>query len=250
MRFFRLFWIPDGMQAVDGTYVRDRSEDLLRILALESVRQKVLVVGEDLGTVPDEIRESLHRFGVLSYRLLYFEKTADDQFHAPQEYPRGALVSVTTHDLPTLAGFWLGRDIEARWDAHLLPEEATYKRMLAERTVEKQRMLDLLLGLKLLPDWFPRNAQEIPELTGELHNAIVGLLASTPCKLMVLNQEDLLKETEQQNLPGSTAEYPNWRRKMKCTVEELWGSPEIQAFTHMFRDWMERTGRLNPPSST
>jgi 4-alpha-glucanotransferase len=250
MRFFRLFWIPDGMQAVDGTYVRDRSEDLLRILALESVRQKVLVVGEDLGTVPDEIRESLHRFGVLSYRLLYFEKTADGQFYPPQEYPRDALVSVTTHDLPTLAGFWLGHDIGARRDAGLLPDEATYNRMIEERAVEKQRMLDLLIGLKLLPDWFSHNAQDVPELTGELHNAIVGLLASTPSKLMVLNQEDLLKETEQQNLPGSTAEYPNWRRKMKCTVEELWRSPEIQAFTHMFRTWMERTGRLNPPSAS
>jgi 4-alpha-glucanotransferase len=250
MRFFRLFWIPDGMQAVDGTYVRDRSEDLLRILALESVRQKVLVVGEDLGTVPDEIRESLHRFGVLSYRLLYFEKTPDGQFLPPQDYARDALVSVTTHDLPTIAGFWLGRDIVARRDAGLLPDEATFTRMWEERIVEKQRMLDLLIGLKMLPDWFPRNARDVPELTGELHNAIVGFLASTPSKLMVLNQEDLLKETEQQNLPGSTAEYPNWRRKMKCTVEELWGSPEIQAFTHMFRTWLERTGRLNPPSST
>ncbi len=250
MRFFRLFWIPDGMQAVDGTYVRDRSEDLLRILALESVRQKVLVVGEDLGTVPDEIREALHRFGVLSYRLLYFEKTPDGQFLPPQDYARDALVSVTTHDLPTIAGFWLGRDIVARRDAGLLPDEATFNRMWEERIVEKQRMLDLLIGLKMLPDWFPRNARDVPELTGELHNAIVGFLASTPSKLMVLNQEDLLKETEQQNLPGSTAEYPNWRRKMKCTVEELWGSPEIQAFTHMFRTWLERTGRLNPPSST
>jgi 4-alpha-glucanotransferase len=250
MRFFRLFWIPDGMQAVDGTYVRDRSEDLLRILALESVRQKVLVVGEDLGTVPDEIRESLHKFGVLSYRLLYFEKTPDGQFLPPQDYARDALVSVTTHDLPTIAGFWLGRDIVARRDAGLLPDEATFNRMWEERIVEKQRMLDLLIGLKMLPDWFPRNARDVPELTGELHNAIVGFLASTPSKLMVLNQEDLLKETEQQNLPGSTAEYPNWRRKMKCTVEELWGSPEIQAFTHMFRTWLERTGRLNPPSST
>jgi 4-alpha-glucanotransferase len=250
MRFFHLFWIPDGMQAIDGTYVRDRSEDLLRILALESVRQKVLVVGEDLGTVPEEIRASLHKFGVLSYRLFYFEKTLDNHFYPPQEYPRDALVSVTTHDLPTIAGFWQGRDIVARRDAGLLPDEATYNRMMGERVQEKQGMLDLLNGLKLLPDWFARDVQQVPELTGELHNAIVGLLASTPCKLMVLNQEDLLKETEQQNLPGSTAEYPNWRRKMKCTVEELWGSPEIQAFTLMFRTWMEKTGRLNPPSTT
>jgi len=245
MRFFHLFWIPDGMEALEGTYVRDRHEDLLRILALESVRNKVLIVGEDLGTVPDEVREALHRFGILSYRLLYFEQDRNGRMRKPEEYPLDALVSATTHDLPTLAGFWLGRDIEARRGAGLLPDDATYRQMLADRAREKQKLLDLLTDLKLLPDWFPRNCNDVPDLTGELHNAIVGILASTPSKLMVLNHEDLLKETEQQNLPGTTAEYPNWRRKMRCTVEELWESPEVQAFTRMFRGWLERTGRTN-----
>jgi 4-alpha-glucanotransferase len=245
MRFFHLFWIPDGMEALEGTYVRDRHEDLLRILALESVRNKVLIVGEDLGTVPDEVREALHRFGILSYRLLYFEQDRNGRMRKPEEYPLDALVSATTHDLPTLAGFWLGRDIEARRGAGLLPDDATYRQMLADRAREKQKLLDLLTDLKLLPDWFPRNCNDVPDLTGELHNAIVGILASTPSKLMVLNHEDLLKETEQQNLPGTTAEYPNWRRKMRCTVEELWESPEVQAFTRMFRGWLERIGRTN-----
>jgi 4-alpha-glucanotransferase len=245
MRFFRLYWIPDGSEATDGTYVGDRAEDLLRILALESVRQKIPIVGEDLGTVPDETREALHRFGILSYRLLYFERGPHGRFRTPAEYPREALVSVTTHDLPTLAGFWLGRDIEARRAAGMLPEESSYRKMFEERAGEKQRILDVLHELRLLPDWFPRSARDVPELTGELHNAIVGFLASTPSKLMVLNQEDLLKETEQQNLPGTTEQYPNWRRKMRCTVEELWTSPEIQAFTRMFRNWMARTGRMN-----
>jgi 4-alpha-glucanotransferase len=245
MRFFHLYWIPDGMDATDGTYVRDRAEDLLSILALESVRQKVLVVGEDLGTVPDEIREMLRRFGVLSYGLLYFEQDKAGRFIPPQQYPRQALVSATTHDLPTIAGFWQGRDIEARRNAGLLPDDATYNRMREDRIGEKQKLLDVLHSMQLLPDWFSRNAREIPELTGEMHNAIVGFLASTPAKLMLLNQEDLLKETEQQNLPGSTEQYPNWRRKMKCTVEELWGSAEIQSFTLMFRTWLEKTGRLN-----
>ena len=126
MRFFRLYWIPDGMDATEGTYVRDRYEDLLGILALESVRQKVVLIGEDLGTVPDEVREALARFGILSYRLLYFEQDRDGSFRRPDEYPRDALVSATTHDLPTLAGFWIGRDIEARRDAGLLPDEASY----------------------------------------------------------------------------------------------------------------------------
>jgi 4-alpha-glucanotransferase len=245
MRFFRLYWIPDGMEATEGTYVRDRFEALLSILALESVRNRVIVIGEDLGTVPDEAREVLHRFGILSYRLLYFEKDGSGRFRLPQDYPRDALVSATTHDLPTLAGFWIGKDIDARRDAGLLPDQGAYQSMRGDRAREKQKLLDLLHQLKLLPDWFPRDQAQIPELTGELHNAIVGFLASTPSKLMVLNQEDLLKQVEQQNLPGSTAEYPNWRRKMKCTVEELWTSGEIQDFAQMFRLWLERTGRLN-----
>src|SRR3984893_14055696 len=165
----------------------------------------------------------------------------------PNEYPRDALASATTHDLPTLAGFWLGRDIAARRGAGLLTDDAMYRQMQAERAREKQKMLDVFIELKLLPEWFPRDAANVPELTGELHNAVVGFLASTPSKLMVLNQEDLLKQTEQQNLPGSTAEYPNWGRKMKAAVEELWGSYEIQAFTQMFHGWLDRTGRLNSP---
>ncbi len=245
MRFFRLYWIPDGMDASQGTYVLDRWKELLPVLALESVREKFLIVGEDLGTVPDEVREALHRFGIFSYRVLYFEQDRDGRFRTPQEYPRDALVSATTHDLPTLAGFWMGRDIEARRAAGLLPDDDAYRSMLDERARQKQRMLDLLHGLQLLPEWFARNARDVPELSGELHNAIVGFLASTNSKLMALNQEDLLKETEQQNLPGSTAEYRNWSRKMKCTVEELWASAEVRAFTQMLRAWLERTGRLN-----
>jgi 4-alpha-glucanotransferase len=248
MRFFRLYWIPDGMEASGGTYVRDRYQALLSILALESVRNQVVVIGEDLGTVPDEARRVLHQFGILSYRLLYFEQN-NGRFRSPQEYPRDALVSATTHDLPTLAGFWLGRDIDARRDAGLLPDESAYQSMRADRAREKQKLLDLLWELKVLPDWFARDASQVPELAGELHNAIVGFLASTPSKLMVLNQEDLLKQAEQQNLPGSTDEYPNWRRKMKCTVEELWTSGEIRDFALMFRAWLDRTGRLNGPAS-
>ncbi|HEX5230065.1 MAG TPA: 4-alpha-glucanotransferase, partial [Bryobacteraceae bacterium] len=179
-----------------------------------------------------------------SYRLLYFEQE-NSRFRAPQEYPRDALVSATTHDLPTLAGFWAGKDIEARREAGLLPDDGAYYRMCADRAREKQKLLDRLHDLHLLPEWFPRDQARVPELAGELHNAIVGFLASTPSKLMVLNQEDLLKQTEQQNLPGSTSEYPNWRRKMKCTVEELWTSPEVQDFARMFRGWLDKTSRVN-----
>src|SRR5204862_530148 len=105
--------IPEGHTAADGAYVRDRAQDLVRVLALESVRNQAVIIGEDLGTVEDHVRETLAQFGVLSYRLLIFEQNAEG-FKAPAEYPENALTSTTTHDLPTLAGFWTGEDIEAR----------------------------------------------------------------------------------------------------------------------------------------
>jgi 4-alpha-glucanotransferase len=242
MRLFHLFWIPDGVAAKDGVYVRDRAEDLLRVLALESVRQENIIVGEDLGTVTDEIRETLKKFRVLSYRLFYFEKNRDGSFKRTQDYPQQALVASTTHDLPTIAGFWTGRDVEARLGAHLT-DAAGYERQMRERRQEKQLMLDALHAEGLLPADYTSDAGLIPELDGPLHNAIIGYLAQTPSMLLLLNQEDLTKETEQQNLPGSTAEYPNWRRKMKWSVGELRTKQQARDFSLMLRNQLARTGR-------
>ena len=245
MRFFRLYWIPDGVDATQGAYVRDRYEDLIRILALESVRRKVIVVGEDLGTVEPVVRDTLARFGILSYRLFYFERKENGDFRSFEEYPQSALVSTTTHDLPTLAGFWINEDIEARHRLGLLDEDG-YRAQLRGRALDKQRMLDLLSRLRLLPPDFPRVAAELPELTGELHNAIIGFLALTPSMLMLVNQEDLTKEVAQQNLPGTTSQYPNWSRKMKFSVEQLSTEKAARDFTTMFRNWLIRTGRATP----
>ena len=244
MRLFRLYWIPDGFDARVGAYVRDNAEDLLRVLALESVRQKILIVGEDLGTIEPRMREMLDRFGILSYRLFYFERRGDGSLIPPSEYPRQALVSSTTHDLPTLAGFWCGRDIEARERAGLLPDDGTPARMRADRMRDKQHMLTALHEQALLPPDYPRRAEELPELTGELHNAITGFLSLTPSMLMTLNQEDLTKEVDQQNLPATTYQYPNWRRKMKYTVEQLHEDGHAGDFAQMLRHWLGRSGRL------
>lgn len=244
MRFFRLFWIPEGMHAKDGTYVRERWQDLIHILALESVRGRFMVVGEDLGTCPPELRDALQRHGILSYKLFYFEKGEAGLPKAAQEYDHQALVSSTTHDLPTLAGFWSGRDIETRRAAGLLPDDAWYARQWQERRTDKSRMLETLIRCGFLPGDFPREAAEWRELTGEIHNAVIGLLASTPSMVFLLNQEDLTKETEQQNLPGTTWQYPNWKRKMKLSVEQL-EQGAAQGFTDMFHHWLERTGRAS-----
>ncbi len=201
MRFFRLYWIPDGMPATKGAYVRDYAADLLGVLALESVRGNFIVIGEDLGTVTDEVRQSLASTGILSYRLFWFERDGAGNFRRPEEYPAHAVVSTTTHDLPTLAGFASGRDIEARKAAGLIDEES-YRYQHAAREDEKGRLNAVLLSTGFTDD-------------------PIGFLLSTPCVLAVVNQEDLTGETEQQNLPGSTWQYPNWRRKMKIPVEQF-----------------------------
>jgi 4-alpha-glucanotransferase len=244
MRLFRLYWIPDGCPASQGAYVREVSEDLVRILALESVRNRVVVVGEDLGTVEPAVRETLARFGILSYRLFYFEKDQKGEFRRNDEYPRQALVSSTTHDLPTLAGFWAGADIEARREAGVL-DQVGFERQTESRLQEKQKMLDLLFRLRLLPLDLPRQAVAYPALTGDLHNAIAGFLAETPSALLAINQEDLTKELAQQNLPGTTWQYPNWSRKMRYTLEQLKSDPEARAYAAMFHDWILRSGRSN-----
>jgi 4-alpha-glucanotransferase len=201
MRFFRLYWIPDALPATDGVYVRDFVEDLLGVLTLESVRQGFIVVGEDLGTVAPEVRHRLSQSGILGYRLLWFERNGDGSFRQPGDYTAQAAVSTTTHDLPTLAGFFTGRDIEARRSAGLIDQSA-YAAQWDSRHQEIQR-LNQALG------WagFPGDP--------------LGYLLSTPCDLAILNQEDLTGETDQQNLPASTWQYPNWRRKMRVPVEEL-----------------------------
>jgi 4-alpha-glucanotransferase len=243
MRLFRLYWIPGGHDAAHGAYVRDHADDLVRILALESVRNQAVIVGEDLGTVEPEVRETLAHFGILSYRLLYFERM-DGGFKPPDRYPQQALAASTTHDLPTIAGFWTGADIEARLQAGMI-DRGAYDRQHAERGRDKQQMLDALFAAGLLPSSYESRADRIPELTGELHYAIIGFLAKTPAMLWLVNQEDMTKERDQQNLPGTTAQYPNWSRKMRWSIEDLRELREARDCAAMVGYWVETTGRAH-----
>jgi 4-alpha-glucanotransferase len=202
-------------------------------------------VGEDLGTVEPWMRQALDKFGILSYRLFYFEKRGDGGFIPAAEYPARALVSSTTHDLPTLAGFWAGVDIETRAKLGLFPDEHSRQQATWFRHQDKLRMLAALRDGGFLPPGFPDSVAEGAELVGELHSAITGFLASTPSLLMTLNQEDLTKELDQQNLPGTTWQYPNWRRKTLLTAEELHSSERARDYAAMLRDWLRRTGRTS-----
>jgi 4-alpha-glucanotransferase len=218
MRFFRLFWIPDQLTAAQGAYVKDYAEDLLGILALESARRGFIVIGEDLGTVEWSVRQKLAEAGILGYRLLWFEKNLDGSFRLPQEYPADAAVSTTTHDLPTLAGFAQGRDIEARRAADLV-DQAGYETQWAARREELGRLEDAFQRAGFAGD-------------------PLGFVLATPCALAIVNQEDLTGETEQQNLPASTWQHPNWRRKMRVAVEEM------DPIAEDLRRRLERAGRL------
>ncbi|MCX6596219.1 MAG: 4-alpha-glucanotransferase [Acidobacteria bacterium] len=242
MRLFRLFWIPEGFAAKDGTYVEERWADLLAVLARESAALGVRIIGEDLGTVTDAMRQALNESGILGYRVLYFEREHDGRFKHPSRYSSQAVATVTTHDLPTLAGFWSGADIEARRAAGLADEEVC-ARHRAERARDRQNLLDCLHEWQLVPSGTARLAAEIPQLGPELVAGVIELLAQTSCELLVVNQEELTGEVYQQNLPGSTAQYPNWRRKMTVTLEELDQRPDMRAMTNRIRDIIIRHDR-------
>jgi 4-alpha-glucanotransferase len=243
MRFFRLFCIPEGYPAAKGAYLKQPFEDLLRIVCLESLRNEVLIVGEDLGTVPEYVRDRLQAMDILSYKLLYFERDDEQGFVLPQDYPELALVTITTHDLPTLAGFWIHKDINVRQETGMFETHEAAIEAAREREADKQRLLSRLDELGLLSEHSHRDARAYPEVTGDLHHAVVSFLAHTPAKIFMVTQEDLLKECDQQNLPGSTVEYPNWSLKMKYTLEDLRADPEAEAFCRMFRDVVDRSGR-------
>ena len=243
MRFFHFFWLIHGMDPKDGAYVANPYEELLGILALESVRNKALIIGEDLGTVQPFIREALQRYGIFSYRLLYFEKDSKKEFLPPSEYPSFTLVSITTHDLPTLCGFWQGLDIEQRRHLKLFPDEKTLLNAIRDREEDKNKLLKALIDQGLMPPHSSSDIRDYPEVTGELHNAFVGFLALCRSKLIILNQEDLFKDSRQQNMPGTTWEHKNWVTRMRFKIEELFESPEVTQFAQMYRNWIVKTNR-------
>ncbi|MCC6196858.1 MAG: 4-alpha-glucanotransferase [Burkholderiales bacterium] len=214
MGLSRLFWIPQGMAPADGAYVRYPLPQMLALLARESARRGCLVVGEDLGTVAGDLRQKLADAGVYSYRVLYFERDAQGAFLPPQAYPAQALVSISTHDLPTLAGFWQGADLAARDALDLFPTPAMRERMYADRNADRPRLRDALAGAGLDP----------PPLAGPLdagHTAAIhDYVARVPCALMTVQLEDVFGQAEQVNLPATLDhQYPNWRRKVGIPLE-------------------------------
>ncbi|RZI73983.1 MAG: malto-oligosyltrehalose synthase, partial [Variovorax sp.] len=228
MGLMRLFWIPPGGTPHDGAYVHYALHEMLAIVAVESQRQQCMVIGEDLGTVADEMRGALARFEVLSYRLFYFERQHDGDFKPPTDYPRHALVAVSTHDLATLTGWWAGHDLRLRLSLGLFPSPDIFEKQLFDRAQERVRLLLAVQRAGLL------SADAVAEATGAqtlppaVVAAIHAFLASTPSQVMMVQLEDAIGMLEQANMPGTTDSHPNWRRKLALDLQQLAVDPQTQ----------------------
>ncbi|MDQ0024265.1 (1-_4)-alpha-D-glucan 1-alpha-D-glucosylmutase [Variovorax paradoxus] len=235
MGLMRLFWIPPGRTAHDGAYVRYPVEEMLAIVALESHRNSCMVVGEDLGTVEDAMREALARADVLSYRLLYFEKQQDGGFTPPETYPAAALVAISTHDLATLFGWWSGHDLRLRLALGLFPDPRLFDAQLLGRAQERIRLLLAVREAGLLSQ--DEAAQALAHATPSTRTmqAVHAFLAAAPSALMVFQLEDVAGKVDQANMPGTTDTHPNWRRKLAPTVQELVAGDAMKGLSERLR---------------
>ncbi len=223
----RLFLVPEGAKGADGAYLTYPFEDLLGQVALESSRAGCLVVGEDLGTVPEGMGEALRAADILSYRVLWFERRGRG-FAPPSEYPPRAAACVSTHDLPTLAGFWRATDIAERAALGLLPDASA---ALAGRAEDRAGLLALLAAEGLLPG----GAAADRELDDALAAAVHALVARTPSSLVLVQAEDLAGEEVAVNLPGTDRERPNWRRRLPADAAALLATPRAAAILAALR---------------
>ncbi|OJW22802.1 MAG: hypothetical protein BGO51_23645 [Rhodospirillales bacterium 69-11] len=211
----RLFLVPDGARAQDGAYVGYPLTDLLGQLTLESRRAGCLVVGEDLGTVPEGFSETMQAADVLSYSVLWFSEDADG-FRPPAAWRPRAAACVSTHDLPTLAGWWEGADIAEQVRIGRMTADAATA-ATTRRAADKAALLRLLVAEGLWPADADAPAAMTPALSGAVH----ALVAATPAALALVQADDLAGETEAVNLPGTNHERPNWQRRLHVAVDGL-----------------------------
>lgn len=213
----RLFWIPDGAEPRDGAYVRQPEAELVARLARISRRHRALVVAEDLGTVPPGFSEEIQARGLLSSRVLLFERGADG-FHAAADYPAACLASANTHDLPPLASLAGETDLELRRRVGQIPDDASLQALRAERHRDRGALVE-----RLTRDGLLEPEDRSPD---GLAAAVTAFLCATPAWLVGISLDDLAGEAEPINLPGVSAErHPSWTRRMRVGIEDLFVMP-------------------------
>ncbi|MBU2113826.1 MAG: 4-alpha-glucanotransferase [Gammaproteobacteria bacterium] len=218
MALLRLWCCPIGSDATAGAYIRFPAADLFAILALESQRNSCVVIGEDLGTVPVEISHLMAQYQVLSYRVFMLEQKAGSYDYAGQTYPELALATVTTHDMPTLVGYWQEHDLALRHQLDLFPSPQVADSLYQLRADEKQLMRQRLQ----LPDG-DYNQADFAKLIRASHL----FTASQPAKLLAFQLEDLLLMATPVNIPGTSTEYPNWQRKLVTDIDDILSRDDV-----------------------
>jgi len=217
MGLSRLFWVPDGARCADGAYVNYPLDDLLGVLALESERARCIIIGEDLGTVPEGFRERVAGADILSYQPLWFQRDGAS-FVPPSRYAAKAVACVSTHDLPTFAGWWNGSDIAERHALGLFDDDA------ARRAPEERRQERAALVSAMRDEGIAAPATQHSGLAPDLAATcdVHRFVGATSAMLVLVQADDLAMETIAQNLPGTDRERPNWRRKVSVPAAELW----------------------------
>jgi len=220
MGLVRQYWIPPGLSGEHGAYVSYPVHDLLGILALESRRHRAVIVGEDLGTVPSGFQAQLARWGILSSRVLYFERNRSGRFRPSHGYSNRAMVTANTHDQVPLAGYCQVRDLKLRYRAGAYTNEREYEAARASRERERHA-----LGKRLVKEGLLSDAGTAID-SAKLTRAAYSFLARTPAPLLGVSLDDLAGETDPVNLPGvANEQYPNWSRRMEATLESLMRDP-------------------------
>lgn len=238
MSLMRLWWCPPGHTADYGAYVYYPFYELLGLLKLESVRNRCVVIGEDMGVVPPEFREALYSSNIFTNKLFYFEKNHDGSFKPPQDYEAHSLAMLTNHDVPTLASWWRGSDLQLRQSLNLLEDGADYEAVLVSRDREKVQLLEWLARLQLVQRETFADRLAAP-LTNELASAILHGVSQCSSQIFVVQLEDLELLDEPVNVPGTSYQYPNWQRKLAVPLEMLFAEDRVQALLHAIA--MERS---------
>ncbi|CAE6948687.1 4-alpha-glucanotransferase [Vibrio alginolyticus] len=223
----RLWWIPKGEKATEGAYLYYPVEDMLAILALESHRHQCSVIGEDLGTVPDEIVDILRDAGVHSYKVFFFETSKEDGgFISPKHYAEQSMAALCTHDMPTLRGFWHCDDLKMGREIGLYPDEQQLEGLFADRLKCKQGILDSVRWHGYLPEGIGHDAQYVP-MDSFLSEALQLHVAAGDSALLSVQLEDWLEMDQPVNIPGTVDEYPNWRRKLSMNLDEVFSREDV-----------------------
>ena len=213
----RLWVIPDGAKPLDGVYLRYPLDDLLRLLALEAHRANAIVVGEDLGTVPEGLRERLAGHHLLGMSILNFERTDDGSYADPAGWRPVAAAMTSTHDMPPVAGWWRGRDLEWRRDLGIEVESE------ADRAKDRTALWD-----RAVRSGCAAGDEPPPDAPDAALDAAIGIVASAASELAIVPVEDMAGLVEAPNIPGTTDEHPNWRRRLADDADTLFGAPAVR----------------------